>query len=98
MSRASAEPEVSIRCNDCGNPWIVTQTYARRVAIGQFAGICRNCRYPARIHVQETHRRYWLDRYTLDQIRELAAGLDLLLNDHSRPARGRVGRQWDEAA
>lgn len=98
MPYVGAEPEVTICCKGCGSPWRVSQTYARRVSNGQFAGICRNCRYPTRIHVTQAHRNYWTDRYSMDEIRELAAGLHTLLNDHSKPARGRVGREWDEAA
>jgi hypothetical protein len=42
---------------------------------------------PLRITVTESMRRYWLNRFTLDEIRELAAGLDELSNDHSTIAR-----------
>jgi hypothetical protein len=37
---------------------------------------CSRCRYRAHaVKVTPALRRWWLDRYTLDEIRELAAGI-----------------------
>lgn len=87
---------VAVRCPQCGQQRDVSYRSARRIETGELSGKCRSCISP--VTVTQAHRNYWLDRFTITEIRELAAGLDLLLNDHSRPARGRQRREWDEAA
>lgn len=47
---------------------------ARRARDRREPFVCRNCRRPAP-RVTEAHRRYWLERFTLEEIREMAAAL-----------------------
>jgi hypothetical protein len=72
---ASSTCSVPVRCSECDAGFELS---ARREYEHRKAGkrpVCRDCRsHRAPIVVTESLRRWWLDRYTLDEIRELAEG------------------------
>jgi hypothetical protein len=67
---------VLVRCGDCGGDFELS---ARRARDHRKAGTtprCRRCRLPGTApKPTEADRRYWLDRFTLDEIRELVAAI-----------------------
>jgi hypothetical protein len=69
-------PKVSVECPHCEEPRDVTQRTARRIRSGELSGLCDACRYGgAGVVVTDTLRQWWLDRFTLNEIFVLAAGL-----------------------
>lgn len=51
------------------------------------------------VRVTEELKQWWTDRYTIEEIREMAAGLEHLeIPDHSRYATERSIGKLDEAA
>ena len=72
---AFSEAWVELRCSDCGDVYTL---YARRAFEYRREGReprCRTCRRPERPPPDEGDRRYWLERFSLAEIRELAAGI-----------------------
>jgi hypothetical protein len=66
---------VEVRCDECGDSFTLS---TRRVYEHRREGrapCCRMCRRPERPAPDEADRRYSLERFTLDEIRELAAGI-----------------------
>lgn len=79
-SRPVAPSErVVIKCPECGERRTLTARQARR------AGFCPYCRYKVKIEVTDRHRRYWTDRYSMNEIMLLATNMFEDLAD-SRPA------------
>jgi hypothetical protein len=72
----TTEAVVRVRCAGCGSRLDLS---TRRALEHRRAGTeprCRECRSSrALVVVTEQLRRWWLDRYTLAEIRELAVGL-----------------------
>lgn len=86
-----AELPVTLRCTGCGDPYDVTSRTARNAKAGKTRQMCRNCRGEerrkptaeltsamsarARSPITEADRQFWLDRFTLDEIREIVFGM-----------------------
>jgi hypothetical protein len=66
-----------VQCGLCGCRYLLSTRRAREHRVRGTQPECRECRLSRKVQVRvtESMRRYWLDRYTLDEIRELAAGL-----------------------
>lgn len=78
-----------ITCPACGGERWVSRRHALAIQAGEHLNLCRPCRYESQVKPTERYRKWWLDRYSMEDIRQMAAGLDLLLNDGSRNARER---------
>lgn len=68
-SSVALSERVQIKCPECGEKRSLSSRQARR------AGRCPYCRYPLRIEITDRYRRYWLDRYTLPEIRFMAGAI-----------------------
>ncbi len=66
----------SVRCGDCGEAFELS---ARNVRAARTQGRELRCRAcpgaPAKTEADARMRRYWLERFTLDEIRELAGAI-----------------------
>ena len=65
-----------VACGDCGSSFELSAQNVRAARAPGEEPLCRECRRPAVAAdpaEAERMRRWWLDRYTLDEIRELAA-------------------------
>ena len=62
-------------CGDCGGSFELSARRARAYRSAGSAPRCAGCRSTREPKVTPAMRRYWLDRFTLDELRELAAGL-----------------------
>lgn len=89
-------PRRRVNCTCCGDARFVSDRHARALGEGKFSGMCPDCRKRPRVRVTQQYRNYWLDRFTMDEIREMGGALDLLLNDHSRFAHDgpKRGAEW----
>jgi hypothetical protein len=76
-------------CPGCGGARFISHRHNLSIDKGEHSPLCPLCRHPATFTVKPEHRNYWLQRFSMTEIREMAAGLELLLNDHSRGARQR---------
>jgi hypothetical protein len=68
----------SVVCGGCDNPFVLSARNAREARARGEEPRCHDCRHPAKpIDPAELERlrRWWLKRYSLDEIRELALGL-----------------------
>ncbi len=73
---ATVEAERRITCPGCGDVrWLSTRN-ARGIERGEMSGLCHHCRYPNLREVTENEAeafaRWWLDRYSDEEIAELA--------------------------
>jgi hypothetical protein len=76
-----------VSCGDCGGSFELSARRARIYRNEGTAPRCADCRSAREPVVTPALRDYWLDRYTLDEIRELAACLDTLAgSDRERAA------------
>lgn len=57
---------IIIKCPECGERRSLTIRQARR------AGKCPYCRYPLRIEITDRYRNFWLERFSMAEIRVLA--------------------------
>jgi hypothetical protein len=68
----TAETPVDLRCSGCGDTFRLS---ARRARDWQDRDpLCRRCRTPARELTpaeQERYRKWWLDRYSLEELFEI---------------------------
>lgn len=110
MARTVPQDHFVVRpCTQCGTNRLLSYRAAVDYDKGITSGRCRACLYGFKINVTQAAKRYWLrpayeadgrkihDGFTIAQIKELAAGLEPLLGDHSRVARPRLHdgeRQW----
>jgi hypothetical protein len=64
----------SVICPGCGRVRELTDRHVRK--IGSEKTLCNLCRFPARrLPPTNTERRYWLRRFTDDEIAEMAEAL-----------------------
>lgn len=89
MSVSAAPRSERQVCLECGNERWISRRHFLAIQAGEHLNLCRQCRYRSQVRVTNRYRNWWLDRYTLDEILEMAAGLELILPDHSRGARQR---------
>lgn len=69
--KRAPEPEVAVRCPGCGCGRLVSRSWARRMP-----SLCADCRDPERARLQrEEFRRYWLARFSRDEIEEMARAI-----------------------
>jgi hypothetical protein len=75
----AVEPELRVTCRCCGKSYWLSARREREYRKTGTEPICGDCHReqrfgprPTAIRVTEELRRYWLDRYTLDEIRTLA--------------------------
>jgi hypothetical protein len=67
---------VPVRCGSCGGGFELSARRARIYRNEGTAPRCSDCRSArSQVVVTPALRRWWLDRYTLDEIREMAATL-----------------------
>jgi hypothetical protein len=68
-----------VRCPECGNVRYLNVREEYRVRIGEATGRCHDCRFPNkhRATPAELRRfaRWWLDRYSEEELAGLARGL-----------------------
>ena len=65
-----------VRCSACGGDFELSARQARDHRSAGTTPRCSRCRYGTKPpQATEKMRRWWLDRFTVDEIRELAAGL-----------------------
>ena len=72
------EIPVTLLCNDCDFEFEVSARWARKIRRGECKQICPSCRRGGaapRLEVTDADRAYWLERFTLEEIRELALGI-----------------------
>jgi DNA-directed RNA polymerase subunit RPC12/RpoP len=73
---AAAEASRKVSCATCGDTF---QLSARNIRAARQAGRpirCRRCRgHSTTRRVREADRRFWLERFTLDEIQELAQAI-----------------------
>jgi hypothetical protein len=71
---------VRVRCSGCGYSYLLSTRRARDHRIRGTQPECRECRLARSVQVQVTEamRRYWLDRFSLEEIQELAAAFDTI--------------------
>ena len=66
------EPQALAACSNCGVVFSMTARNARRPHVHR----CPWCRMPKRRRrPDDEDRAYWLERFSLEEIRELAAGI-----------------------
>lgn len=66
----SQQPVVTVKCRGCGSTREVTSRQARR------AGLCPICLYPPRYtKVTDAHKRFWLCRFTDEEIAVIATDM-----------------------
>ena len=67
---------IDVCCPGCGNTRTISHRQARRIAHKQASAICRSCRYPAkRGRSSVAERVFWVERFTLPEIREMAEAI-----------------------
>ena len=66
---------VDVTCPACRLPRSVTKRQASRIGTGTTDGRCRACRHPQpqRLPPDDEDRRYWLARFSDEEIVEMAA-------------------------
>lgn len=75
-----------VTCPKCGDVRECSKRNARRIANGELTGLCDWCRYPNRrplhggLRMTEAHE-FWLERFSLDDIRVLWQSVSLYLDD-----------------
>lgn len=74
---ATAEVTRRITCPGCGDVrWLSARR--RGIELGESTGLCSGCRFPhlraATEEEAEAFARYWLERFTDEEIAELALG------------------------
>lgn len=76
LATAVAEAPRLVRCGACGGDFELSARRVRHVRAESLPLRCRSCR-TGRVTPEptEAHRRWWLDRFTVDEIREMAAAL-----------------------
>src|SRR4029079_7564622 len=85
---AVVEAAVRVRCGECGGAFELSARNARVHRKRGSAPKCSRCRYGAKPpKVTQAMRDYWLERFTLDEIRELAAAMWPDLAPSERPLR-----------
>ena len=68
------EPARLVTCGDCSDPFELSQR--SRTPHPRSTPRCARCRYGAKQpEVTDAMRRWWLARYSRDEIREMAAGV-----------------------
>lgn len=65
----TASPFVTIHCPGCGAPRNVSHRQAKR------AGLCRECLYPERRNVSDSHRRFWFNNHTDQELSLIVSDL-----------------------
>jgi hypothetical protein len=71
------EPGHRVTCGTCGCRFALSARNERAWRARGEAPVCGDCRHPPKPPaVTEGMRRYWIERFTLDEIRELARGLE----------------------
>lgn len=93
-------------CPDCRAVRQISYESFRRISIGRLSGLCRSCSVSRRRGLLPAPRataelrEWWLARYTIAELRRLAAGLVEPSNDYSasaRHARREFARDYDSA-
>jgi len=64
---------VTLRCQKCGRREDRSDRVARNYRDRPF--LCSECRRPERARPSEKDRRYWTERFSFEEIREIAAGI-----------------------
>lgn len=67
------EQQVRVRCCDCGSPLFLTERQARRREQQHRCSICVILAHHGREPVEDRHRRYWLERFSDEEIARLAS-------------------------
>jgi hypothetical protein len=73
--KARPNRPVMVECPKCAQTRDVTQRTALRIRNGETTGLCEVCRLTDPVEVTDELRQWWLDRFTLNEIFVLAAGL-----------------------
>ena len=66
------QSDVEVRCVECGERYTLSARRALEYRREGREPRCRECRRPARQPPSAADRRYWLERFTLEEIKELA--------------------------
>jgi hypothetical protein len=63
-----------VRCDDCGGDFELSTSHVRHMRAQGRELRCRSCRTTGEgPQPTEAHRRWWLDRFSLDEIRFMAS-------------------------
>lgn len=87
-----SEQRVKVRCCDCGTPFVLTERQARRREASHRCSICIIVRFHRGEPVTDRHRRYWLRRFSDEEIAYLAS--EIL--EEEVPVE-RVRQRWNRA-
>jgi hypothetical protein len=74
----TVEPKRRVRCPSCGGVRWLSSRNARSVENGEASGLCQTCRNPrapATPEERDAVMRWWLDRYSDEELADLALGL-----------------------
>lgn len=63
---------VLVACQFCGSPYGVSPRTFRGMRQERRLPTCRTCRTPRVVFVTDAHRHFWLDRFTIREIVEMA--------------------------
>jgi hypothetical protein len=77
----TVEAPVVLSCSECGDTFSLSARRAREWRNRD--PVCRRCRQPPReltAAERERFRRWWLDRYPLEELREMAAAIVTVLD------------------
>jgi NAD-dependent SIR2 family protein deacetylase len=66
---------VEVTCAECGDRWEVSERRERAVRAEGTVPICPDCRRRPRPRPGPADYRFWTDRFSMDEIRLLAAAL-----------------------
>lgn len=73
VARARDEEWVLLFCEDCGRPFHLTARQGRAIRAEQRSARCRLCRRVTKVvSVRSEHYEFWLSRFTLGEIVEMA--------------------------
>jgi hypothetical protein len=78
-ARKKDTPTVKVRCSECGDNRVLSSRQARRIALGETTGKCELCLREPPVVVTDALERWWLRRFSLAEIREMAAALETTL-------------------
>jgi hypothetical protein len=85
--RVTVSAGTEVVCPGCGVPRPVSKKQAYRIRLGNSSALCSLCRRPRpRVRVTDAERRFWLERFTLPEICEMAAAIEEALGMSGRSA------------
>lgn len=72
MSSLTHSPRRTVSCPSCNDKREISSRQYRRILYEDASKLCNLCRQTPEPQIRERHRRFWLDRFTVEEIKLLS--------------------------